>query len=70
MSFVSRVSKHGNAVDAYEDPPSVKVVGGLVPHCTEEELYQFFSERFHGFEKMKFMPAAGPATPWPNCSHI
>lgn len=35
------------------------VVGGLVPECTEEELYEFFGNRFHGFEKLKFIRSGG-----------
>lgn len=35
------------------------LVGGLLAHCSEEELYDFFGSRFHGFEKLKFMPSSG-----------
>jgi len=35
------------------------VVGGLLPECSEEELHEFFSFRFHGFQKLKFMACSG-----------
>lgn len=55
----------------YQSPPSwtssapaggsgsTLVVGGLVPECTEDELYEFFGNRFHGFQKMKFIRSGG-----------
>jgi len=38
---------------------STLVVGGLLPQCSEGELVDFFQTRFHGFVKLKFMPASG-----------
>lgn len=38
---------------------STLFVGGLMPACTEEELFEFFSYTFEAFEKLKYMPTSG-----------